>query len=57
MYQRNEIATLIGCSSRTLQRIIIRNNLKILPKKRLSIKDIKLIQSKLDIDILKKLKL
>jgi hypothetical protein len=57
MYQRSEIANIIGVSPRTLQRLIIDHKMKILPKKRLSVKDIKLIENKLEITILNKLKL
>jgi len=56
MYQRTEIANILGVSPRTLQRLIVYHKLKIPPKKRLTIKNIKLIQSKLEINILNKLK-
>lgn len=51
MYQRKQIADIMNISVRTLQRLIIREKIKIKPKVRLSKKDIELIESKLQINL------
>jgi hypothetical protein len=56
LYKRTEIAELMNVSPRTLQRIILRNKLRIRQKVRLSKKDIALIDSKLNINISRYLK-
>lgn len=56
MYKRTEIAELIGVSSRTLQRMLNRENLGIRKNVRLSKKDIEKIDSRLKTNILRYLR-
>jgi hypothetical protein len=56
MFKRTEIADLMGISSRTLQRIINRENLSIRKNVRLTKKDIEKIDLRLKTNILRNLR-
>jgi hypothetical protein len=56
MYKRTEIADLLGISSRTLQRIINRENLPIRKNVRLTKKDVEKIDLRFKTNVLKYLR-
>jgi hypothetical protein len=56
MYKRTEIAELMGISSRTLQRIINRENLPIRKNVRLTKKDVEKLDLRLKTNILRNLR-